>query len=978
MSEAERKRLAQLRKAYENGLLDEDTYRAATAGIKAASDEEAATGGGAAARGDDALAAGSGSRVIKGHQNVLGNHSRSVQAETYVERQVTGEADLAPEDLRAAYLHHLIGQVSRVPLSGIDPKAASDSEARLELRAVYTGLRTLTAEECEGLRQGERPSPMRGEQRRLSALAQLDCHDRLVLLGDPGSGKSTFVNFVALCIAGEILDLEEANLERLIEPLPQDDEGEEEPPPQPWSHGALLPVHVVLRDFAARGLPPVGERATAKDLWAFIVGELEDAALGAYEKPLAQELLREGGLLLLDGLDEVPEAERRREQIKQAVADFAGTFRKCRILVTSRTYAYQQQAWRLPEFEEAVLAPFGAGQIRRFVDRWYAHIAHLRGLQRDDAQGRAELLKQAIAGSERLRGLAERPLLLTLMASLHAWRGGSLPERREELYADTVDLLLDWWERPKAVQDAEGEYVVQQPSLAEWLRVDREKVRDLLERLAYEAHAAQLDLLGTADVPEAKLVSALINLSQNPDVKPKRLIQYLSQRAGLLVPRGVGVYTFPHRTFQEYLAACYLTDIDYPDQVADLARHDPNRWREVTLLAGAKAARGTASAVWSLADALCPQPLGEEEPQSERDAWGALLAAQALMESADLDGVGERNRVKVERVVDHLVRLMEEGDLPAVERAGAGRALAKLGDPRPGVGVDPDTGLPDIIWCPVPAGPFAMGTREDSIPALLDAFGGERRWYEWETPQHDQEIEEPYGISRYPVTNAQFAAFVEAGGYSEERHWTAAARDQVWRRGKVKARNDDEPREGPHDYGEPFNLPNHPVVGVTWYEAAAFCLWLTGLLRERGELEDDQEISLPTEPQWEKAARGTDGRPFPWGDEPDPDRANYHDTGIGTTSAVGCFPGGASSYGAEDLSGNVWEWCRTQWEDDYKGYRNDNGLEGSSLRVLRGGSFLDSGGYVRCAYRGRFGPVYRLRDYGFRVVVAPFSPTSDL
>jgi hypothetical protein len=209
-----------------------------------------------------------------------------------------------PAALRDAYLHHLIGRVSEVPLSGIDPKAASDAKARLELRAVYTGLRTLTAQECEQLAGRDLAAAMRGERRRLSALAQLDRHRRLVLLGDPGSGKSTFVHFVALCLAGEIVGLDEANLDSLTEPLPVDDEAnldslteplpvddegdrEEKPHRQPWSHGALLPVHVVLRDFAARGLPPAGERATAKHLWDFVAGELQDAALHAYEKALA-------------------------------------------------------------------------------------------------------------------------------------------------------------------------------------------------------------------------------------------------------------------------------------------------------------------------------------------------------------------------------------------------------------------------------------------------------------------------------------------------------------------------------------------------------------------------------------------------------------------------------------------------------------------------------------------------------------------
>jgi len=856
--------------------------------------------------------------------------------------------------LREAYLNHLFETSSRLSLSGIDPKAASDpqSQARLDLGAVYTALLTLTPEERERLKDATYLEAPGRETRRLSALAQLDRHPRLVLLGDPGSGKSTFVNFVALCLAGEVLGAKAANLARLIEPLPQEDEDrqqeeEKEPQPQPWSHGALLPVRVVLRDFAARGLPPAGQPATVKHLWDFIAAELKSTALGDYERHLAQELLKQGGLLLLDGLDEVPEADRRREQIKQAVEDFAATFHHCRILVTSRTYAYQQQAWRLPGFTETVLAPFSQGQIRRFVDRWYAHIAQLRGLDADDAQGRAELLKRAIFGSDRLQALAERPLLLTLMVSLHAWRGGSLPERREELYADAVDLLLDWWESPKVVRDRD-QVIVQQPSLAEWLRVDRSKVRGLLDKLAYQAHDKQPDLVGTADVPEERLVGGMLNLSQNPDVRPKRLIEYLSQRAGLLLPRGVRVYTFPHRTFQEYLAACYLTDHDYPDRVAELARADPGRWREVVLLAGAKAARGTSFAVWSLVDALCYQDLAIEVEQNEDDAWGALLAGQALMESADLEWVSERNQVKVQRVQAHLVRVLEAGQLPAVERAAAGRALASLGDPRSGVGVDPATGLPDVVWCDVPAGSFLMGSDKGRDPKAYDD----------ELPQHEVTLV-AFSISRYPVTNAQYAAFVEDGGYTEK--WRRCWTESGWRWKKDRA--------GPKTYGGVFNLRNHPVVGVTWYEAVAFCRWLTEQLHQSGELRADEEITLPTESQWEKAARGVDGRIYPWGDDPDPNRANYGETGIGTTSAVGCFPGGASPYGVEDLSGNVWEWCRTKWERDYEGYRDDNDPGGEALRVLRGGSFYRYQGSVRCACRWDL-PLDRYDPSGFRVVVA--------
>src|SRR5262249_46161601 len=153
--------------------------------------------------------------------------------------------------------------------------------------------------------------------------------------------------------------------------------------------------------------------------------------------------------------------------------------------------------------------------------------------------GRATLLNQAIRRSERLQELAMRPLLLTLMASLHTWRGGSLPEQREELYDDAVSLLLDQWESQKLMPQPDGTYAIIQPSLREWLRIDPQAMRQTLNRLAFESHRDQASLVGTADITEDKLVEALLRLRQDPDVRLGRLIEYLRDRAGLLEPRGV-------------------------------------------------------------------------------------------------------------------------------------------------------------------------------------------------------------------------------------------------------------------------------------------------------------------------------------------------------------------------------------------------------------------------------------------------------
>ena len=851
--------------------------------------------------------------------------------------------NLDPAQLRLAYINHLLESAGQLSLSSIDHKAARENDTRLRLSEVYTALMTLSSDSRHRMDKQE----MSGEMQRLSALEQLEREPRLVLLGEPGSGKSTFVNFVTICLAGEILGSKEVNLATLTAPLPEDRNKakDEKTKPQPWTHGALLPVRVVLRDFAARGLPPYGEKATAKHLWAFIKSELAAAALEAYEPHLERALFQQGGLLLLDGLDEVPEAEQRRVEIKQVIEDFAAAFPRCRILVTSRTYAYQKQDWRLQNFAEALLAPFSPAQIEHFIERWYAHIALLRGMNKDEAQGRAAQLKGVIHASDRLAGLAERPQLLTLLASLHAWHGGTLPEKREEFYADIVDLLLDWWESSK-LRRGPGETVsVIEPSLVEWLKVDRARMRQLLDQAAFTAHAAQPELQGTADVAEYELVAGLLRLSNNSDVKPKRLIEYLSQRAGLLLPRGEGVYTFPHRTLQEYLAACYLTSHDYPDAVAELVCQDFNRWREVALLAGAKAGRGAASSLWALADALCYDELPLGECAVER-LWGVHLAGQLLAENIDPGAVSKRDLSKLGRVQRGLVRVLQGDELPALERVKAGDILAILDDPR----FDPDCFYlprePMMGFVKVPAGVFTMG--DDSKDAVLNSV-----------PPHQVSLD-TYYIARYPTTTAQFRVFVDDSGYK------------------------------PKDPGCLRSGVNYPVIMVTWHDAQAYGEWLDGKLRSlaRKKLASAVDevvrlfweelaaggmiVGLPSEAEWEKAARGVDGRCYPWGEQADPNRANYTDTGVGHTSAVGCFPVGVTPYGALDMVGNTEEWTSSLYKN-YP-YNADDGREDQKTdggRAVRGGSWNAPSSDTRCAYRRWYTSDYRDISVGFRVGVVP-------
>jgi len=371
----------------------------------------------------------------------------------------------------------------------------------------------------------------------------------------------------------------------------------------------------------------------------------------------------------------------------------------------------------------------------------------------------------------------------------------------------------------------------------------------------------------------------------------------------------------------------------------DLVRRDVERWREVVLLAGAKVARGAPFCAWTLARKLCPSPCGIEPAELE---WLlALIAGHMICEtgialSDHLDTDDEECR---KNIVDWLVRLAGGGQLPPRDRVAAGVTLGILGDPRKGVGLTP-AGLPEIDWIEIPAGPFIMGTGSDR---------GERSL-----------IKEPYFISRYPVTVAQYQAFVDSGGYGEsgKRYWTRAG--WTWK--------EKEDIRGPKVFESVFQTANHPRVGVSWYEAVAFCLWLGERLNLR--------VMLPSGAQWERAARHTDGRDFPWGSEKNAaERCNIDGTGIGHTSAVGLFPMGNTLSGACDMAGNAWEWCRTLYHDDPGTYDRETHerLEGESARVLRGGAWYDDAANARCAYCLGIDPVGRNSDVGFRVAASPQS-----
>jgi formylglycine-generating enzyme required for sulfatase activity len=309
----------------------------------------------------------------------------------------------------------------------------------------------------------------------------------------------------------------------------------------------------------------------------------------------------------------------------------------------------------------------------------------------------------------------------------------------------------------------------------------------------------------------------------------------------------------------------------------------------------------------------------------EGDTW---LAVQATQYVDVRDG-----RPPSKRFYDRLARVV----LP---RAAAPEAPAA---PTPAVGKKTSVPAlsqpfePEMIL--IPAGEFLMGSnpRKDR-----DAHTSQQ-------PQHRLYLPDYY-IAKTPVTNAQYMAFVRASDHRQPSHW----------------RNRNPPRgEG-----------NRPVVNVTWHDAMAYCRWLAQVT--------DVPYSLPSEAEWEKGARGTDGRIYPWGNDWDATRCNTIEEGKKETTPVGAYPQGASPYGLLDMAGTVMEWTRSLWGRDADRpdfaypYDPEDGREvldvGDDVRrVVRGGSFFYSRLFARCACRGWVDPDQAFFDRGFRIVahIAP-------
>jgi iron(II)-dependent oxidoreductase len=288
----------------------------------------------------------------------------------------------------------------------------------------------------------------------------------------------------------------------------------------------------------------------------------------------------------------------------------------------------------------------------------------------------------------------------------------------------------------------------------------------------------------------------------------------------------------------------------------------------------------------------------------------------------------------VETEADALIAAIEREGVPLEERVAAAERLGELGDPRPEASVE------------VPAGRFVMGTDPDEEPDQKPH----------ESPRLRPDLS-PFTVMRTVVTVAQFRRFVAAGGYDMRALWS----DPGWA-WKNEARVACPRFWSPEERAEwvPYLTPSRPVVGVSWFEAEAYARFV--------------DARLPTEAEWEKAARGTEGWTYPWGDEWCEDHAGWREWGPRKTLPVGVFPRGESPWGALDMVGCVWQWCADWYAADAyarAGVRDPTGPADPGeppRRVVRGGAWNTLRFSLRCANRNSYPPTARFSNLGFRCV----------
>jgi formylglycine-generating enzyme required for sulfatase activity len=945
MPKSREEQLAELKALYDNGILSPEAYQSALRGFQ---DKDASTenhGSGTVVQGNGSVGAGekgfaAGSISPKAEQNIISGNNNLVANFINLHWPKDEEgSEQDKENLRrqlASYLKWMLAEHGTIELRGI--KRDGKQVVSLNLETVYVPLAAVHGT---------------SQHRSFELDRILQQGQNLVITGGPGCGKTTVLQHIAYTLCRALVDerpeLAEEKLglkssQAIREKLGINNNKEEK-------ISLPLPIYVPLSlyDRYYKELP-TGVKAEEKTLAAFISRYLvERQASFDLPKKIFQTLLRHDHavILLLDGLDEVP-GEKERSRVRAAIEDLVKARKNIRVMVTCRSAAYKNRTAIGRGFSQIQVLPLGQPHLSNMVRQGYAAI-HAENPQKRKID--SENLLQSIEKLEEQRGqrsgdefeaLVDSPLMVRLLLVVH-YSERRLPEQRAELYEVAVmNMLYPDYGMDNQVLEHIGGLV----------GGSEKKHRDLAQYIAFQMHSK-----GEKQGREVSEDELREILNSNPDYAElcEDFIRLTRMRGSLMEER-FGMYRFIHLAFQEFLTARYLAEVlRREEKIVEFFQNNRianSWWHEVVLLTIGYLTMNSSVTADNL---ICHLAGLDNESATIMNAlpWDIQVTSAGLSWSAVSEWPEAPSSLK-KAIPDRFLDIFNNDTLfPNPEnRIEAGNLLGKLGDPRfrPDCWFLPDDDL--LGFVEIPAGDFLMGDDGDKNAGPLHTVWLDR-----------------YFISRYPVTTAQFRFFVDISGYN------------------------------PSNQNSFYGTANHPVTRVNWNDAVAYCNWLNETLHNWRDLPEvlqilfenkRMRILLPSEAEWEKAARGEHGRIYPWGeDKPNAERANYRDTGINSTSPVGCFPTGNTPNGLTDCSGNLWEWTRSLWGSDWDKaefvypydpndeHREDKSAGRNILRVLRGGCFIDRSVALACSHRAGGYPRDWYGGRGFRIIIAPSSP-SDL
>lgn len=785
------------------------------------------------------------------------------------------------------YLEDLQANTSFIDIRGL--QVGSARAPRFPIDELYIPLTTTNTERNVSGSPGA-PDP---EFERLAAggepqhveLHEMLRHRKLVIVGDPGAGKTTFAKRIAAKICQAWLDDELEPLKELglsSRPLP-----------------VFIRVSELLAHIAKADDRKTGPLTSEAPMWLphFLGTVCSDCGLELDANYFKEALQAGSCMVILDGLDEAA-SEQQRRSMSRLAEQASSTFADCQFVVTTRPAAYRHDVV-LAGFTQVQVDSLENDAIEQFLNRWCGALFPENPRR---AKEHCDEMLDALRSRIEIRRMARNPVMLTALAVMY-WNEKRIPQQRADLYESVIGWLA------RARKHSEG-------------RLSPERCVGLLQKLALamqshpEGRQVQVTRHWAAnaiadqwrEVPEEDRVNAA-----------DRFLAAEELDSGIIVGRGDHV-RFWHLTFQEFLAARGLAALSDDHQksilYADNAIYQPE-WKEVGLLLAGVLYHQGIERVDRFVSA-CIDQLGRTSALADKAMCVGLVGAAVH----DLSPVGYQPRdERYQKLLDGVLSIFEtdwhrratslagvrsrliSALMPRYTRAvlaevaiKAADALGQSGDPR-----FSDANRKNN-WVTMGPGDFTMG--ESGSQVVVDQFQ----------------------IGRYPVTVGEFRRFVEHDGYRNEVWWSAGGF------GKYAE---------PDDWDDQSSYPTRPVVGVSWFEAAAYAAF--------------ENCRLPTEEEWEFAARGAQGREYPWGDEePEPARLNFKEN-IGSPTPVGVYPLGVTPEGICDLAGNVWEWC-----DSWYNSNEDS-------RVLRGGSFYYYAHFVRSAFRFNLRPDGRDYNYGFRV-----------